>query len=442
MAEKAIQKPTENPDSKGASGVQSKVDASEYQGGKDTIVVAGTGSVAILDGKNPVELSNGDGKPGSISDSKAEPSLAASKEHLEKAIDSQVVEQRREQFKESVDKFLARTDVSDKEKSGTLEQISRLLESDSGVAELPLRRRAAQEMIYHAANPDTTWQGMHPTCGPNAVAHSLYEHAPSIVAKMTTDSLLSGKFTGKDGKSIEIPQENFTRSLADGGFPPQPTSRTYALQIAEAAILNEIGQHVVPPMRYVESGVKSAFADMPIEDSPPEFLIPQRKWILADGSERSMEAGTGNFSQSGGIPPWQVAESLTRLTGKQSKVLRSEAFALNDPAPAESEAAKLGQNAFAYFKSETQFQSLLAGMKASGELPTVASVSKKWIERINSQGKRTAATAADEEDHFIGIDDYKPASGSEPAMVRVHDSARSEAAKLWVPLSKIYDAIK
>jgi hypothetical protein len=365
-------------------------------------------------------------------------------ERLNDAVDKHVAESRREQFKATTAQFLKRNDISEQEKAKTLDQISRLLEAKDGSAEESLRRRAAQEMIYHAAYPDTTGQGNHPTCGPNAVAHELYKESPSLIATMTVDTLLKGSWTGNDGKTIESPQENLIRSTIDGGFPPRDADRTYALQLAESVIMNDIGQHLHPPMKYLEGTPKSLIPGEKVEDTPRNFLLPVHKWLMPDGSERGMEAGSGNFSQSGGLPPWQVAEELHRLTGKEQTVLRARAFQKNDIAPAESDAAKLKDNGFAYFDQASDLENKLAAAKNANQLPMVASVNDKWL-KLATDGQPDRifdpATALSEEDHFAGIDDFTPAKGNQPAKVRVHDPSGS-GNEVWISVKALDGAMR
>ena len=374
-------------------------------------------------------------------DTAAPRTLEKSWTDIDQTIDKRVKSAWQELFKHDVADFVARPDLPPSEKAKTLDEISRLLKAEDGVVEGSLRRRAAQEMIHHAANPLSVGQGDHPTCGPNSIAQELYQSQPSLAARITTDSLLAGQWTGKDGKVIDLPAETLARSQADSGrFPPSPGERSYAVQVIESALMNDIGAHTDPPMRYTESAVP-VFKDVPADD-PGQLMHAQHNWIMADGSLRSVvKPGSENFSQSGGIAPWQVTEEINRLTGKEHSLLRFKGFSPNDTPPPRSLAASLQDNGFVYFANQSELETKLNELNQSGQFPMLASVNGKRSENVKEDSAimpPPEQTKLADEDHFIGITEYKPGNRTQPAMVRIHDGSTSDA-DAWISVQQLFD---
>jgi len=164
-------------------------------------------------------------------------------------------------------------------------------------------------------------------------------------------------------------------------------------------------------------------------------------WRTADGKLVDAEKpGTGNFSQSGGVTPWQTADEFNRLTDKKLTVLRLREFESNDPAPANAQNAALPDHGFVYYTSVKDLETHLTQLKNSGRLPILACVCAHWLRKISEHIERPAnsATKLADEDHFVAVDDFRPAQKGTPSMVRFHNSNAGDIG-VWLPVSNFYD---
>ena len=251
------------------------------------------------------------------------------------------------------------------------------------------------------------------------------------------------------------------------------------MQIIEATILNDIGQHLGTPMRYVEgdphqvpdtyvwseamlvpdhghdssplSGVKGVMDRVPQLAGGAQTYHTEvnNYWIMDDGTKIDFnKSGTGYMSQSGGVPPWEVAEEITRLTGKEGAVLRHQEFRPNDPAPDNSDAHKHKDDDCSYFNSAESLDRQLQDWKSKNQLPIVVCVNARRLRNLtlfrNFKHKLPpdeSPISPSDEDHFITIDDYRPAHDGSPAMVLVHDQIGNDGNG-WLPVPEFYPATR
>jgi TolB-like protein len=248
-------------------------------------------------------------------------------------------------FKAYVDKFLNRnrdrTDLpqlSDAEKTGTLEAVRELLAATASVAgETRDNVLAAEGIFFHAANPDTSSQGKSGMCASMAIEYSLFSVKPSLAASMIASALLdktgwnnprggdtAAKVTVESG-SIKPNSTNEQENLAQWkqelyhGFP----RRSYASHILGEIILNDIGQHLRPALTFSESKPNDVVGYYGItwndKSSGQEVSMIDDK--IGGGMTR------GVVDPGGGPTAWQVGEEMSRLLGVQNAALQSDEFA-------------------------------------------------------------------------------------------------------------------
>ncbi len=309
------------------------------------------------------------------------------------------------------------------EYTGTLESVLRILQADDGAVDAGSRKLAALGAMANAAHPESIAQGRHGTCSVAALEHKVFVQSPARAAAMIEQAVLLGKYQSSDGMTIEIPEESMAPGLRERkNFPPMPDGeRNYASQLFQVTALNEVGQHFKPPMRYLQYP-NPQYVDGE-DDLEADF------WLLANGSRRPFEApGRGVFSQTGGLTSYALAALTYRLTGETNGVILNRQYDTDD-APA------TGHN-LRDVRSSEEFEKAIAELKRQNKLPAIISVygdGVKHLDKSDSPGGKTP-------NHFVTVDDYRPALGGKPAQVLVHNNWK-ERHNGWMQARKCFEAL-
>jgi TolB-like protein len=248
-------------------------------------------------------------------------------------------------FKAYVDKFLNRNrdrtdlpELSDAEKTGTREAARELLAATVSVAgETRDNVLAAEGIVYHAANPDTSSQGRSGMCASIAIEYSLFSVKPSLAASMIASSLLD-----KTGWKNPREREMVVKITVDSSsikpnsaneqedMPPWKQellngfSRiSYANHVLGEVIFNDIGQHLRPALMFSESKPNDPHVLYGItwNDKSSEQEVSMIDDKIGGGMTR------GVVDPGGGPTAWQVGEEMSRLLGLQNAALQSDEFA-------------------------------------------------------------------------------------------------------------------
>lgn len=365
---------------------------------------------------------------------KAEPERAKPQEEAEQKLKSAAEKaisdpQKRAALLADMQKFKERADkdkLSDGEYTRTLEQVTKLLEARDGKVSAADRVLAAQGIMYNAARPDTICQ-IGGTCGGASTEHKIFCKYPSVAADMITSAALKGQWTGKDGKIIKMPEANLASEDGFRQFPPADGQPSYASQLFQITVINDIGQHCKPPMTYLRQ------AKVEEKNGNSTISYVPEKWVLENGEKRPFASpGTGNFSRTGGLTSFAVANEIYRLTGEKNGVMANRKFD-NDDCPASQRPPGISDDNLTDVRSTDELETKVRELKEQGRLPAVVCVSGLAVSALD--GSRCFIGQA--QDHFVTVAAYQPAKDGQPAKVLLHNQWGS-GFNGWMNLKDFY----
>ena len=325
---------------------------------------------------------------------------------------------------------LQRRHLSPAEINKTLEQVCRLLEATDGAVQRNERRLAAIDLLYTAAHPETIAQGRHGTCSVAALEYKMYLQHPSVAAEMVASAALTGTWKGKDGKLISIPSEGLAAGeIERKHYPPQDGERSYASQLFQLTALNDVGQHLKNPMKFVQ------YAHPTFVDDGQS--LEHDFWILSNGQKKPFEEpGRGDFSRTGGLTSFEIAAEITRLTDETNGVIANREHDRDDTPAENAPYPGIRGDNLTDVRSQSAFESTIAQMKRDGKLPVVISVYGQSVRELDG----SSAVQGETPNHFVCIDDYQPSTGRTPARVHVHNNWRQENNG-WMNLPDFYQSL-
>jgi hypothetical protein len=184
-------------------------------------------------------------------------------------------------------------------------QVDRLITTSPSKVSEGLKPILAEQLLEHAARPHDIDQGRYETCNVTVLEERGFTSHPSKMAEIVTAMALEGNWNGiqMDDRSLE-PQHNAIEC------PPVAGIRTFASQILNVAIVNDITQGRKPPMYYSEeinlndardngerlrykNGIEVTFRDLKLSNSE----LPVRSPSVSIGDIQA--EGTKLFGDSG-----------------------------------------------------------------------------------------------------------------------------------------------
>ena len=162
--------------------------------------------------------------------------------------------QRAQRFEKLVNEFektAPERGLTESDKALLYQQINRIM-ADNPQAALSLAARAdlAEQVLNHAAHPETVDQGNNNTCNVTTVEHRLYYRHPDKVAQLVADVALTGKYTTSTGEVIDLAgikgeikpgsesQENLDLQRKGGDRVKKDGSRDFATEITNEVMVN------------------------------------------------------------------------------------------------------------------------------------------------------------------------------------------------------------
>lgn len=325
----------------------------------------------------------------------------------------------RQAFMDNMNTFLDRAHqkgMSDEEIASTFAATQRLLEAQDGKVSEQLRQQLAQQIMAESAHPEQTDQGQHLTCNVTDIETRTWFNHPSVMANMVADVALNGSYTASDGKQITIPPQNLIPDGEAVDNPPRDGARSFASQLAQAAMCNDIGQRENPPKYYTQLA--------PSKDaSSGEF------WTDASGKPLINQDGDnkGKPMAFSGIGYVDIAKECKRLTDEDHTTFLHRNYG--------------GADELVGFKDENDLKDKINQAKKDGKMPIIIDVTAddplfggkypSGDRSLGPDGKPNRHGA----DHVVCIDDYNPDTG----MVHLDNSWGSNSDK-WVPLHDLYQA--
>jgi|AGTN01.2.fsa_nt_gi hypothetical protein len=149
-----------------------------------------------------------------------------------------------QQFSRDLQTFLKRTDVSDADKAKTLDAITDIVTNnrdgsrrDSGLSDAE-RKTVAAGLMNNAARPQDIDQGFHNTCNVTTIEEGLFSENPASAAAKVKQIALYGQYTGRDGKTINVPPDALHADREAAGSQDKDGQRNYASQLLQMGMIN------------------------------------------------------------------------------------------------------------------------------------------------------------------------------------------------------------
>lgn len=139
------------------------------------------------------------------------------------------------------------------EVSKTYDQLGRLLNANNGKIPEQDRILAAESFALHMADPKTVDQGQHNTCNVTTIAKRNMFRNPSLMAELVATACITGTWTAPDGKRIELDAGTMLPGAEEMWLPPTEPDRTYATQIMDVVLANDVLQRRMPPEFYYQA---------------------------------------------------------------------------------------------------------------------------------------------------------------------------------------------
>jgi hypothetical protein len=224
---------------------------------------------------------------------------------------------------------LERRNLPEAEINKVLQSACRLLEASHGAVDGSSRQKAALDLIFDAAHPETISAGNHRTGAIAALQYKMFAEHPGQAAEMIASVALNGCLRAKDGRIIQVPPESIEMGQIERlHYPPRIGERSYASQLFQVAVLNEIGQHRRRPQRYVQS---------PEPVHGPDG-VERDFWQTKDGELKPFDLRpTESKWRAGGISFGELIAECARLGEQMNKNALKDALRDYRPSPVETQ---------------------------------------------------------------------------------------------------------
>ncbi|MBI1272254.1 LysM peptidoglycan-binding domain-containing protein [bacterium] len=253
-----------------------------------------------------------------------------------------------EQFQRDAQEFARRTDVSREEIRRSFEQVERMLTADSAVLSQQDRNLLAQNFMHHAKDPSNIDQGHYNTCNATTMQERLFSKDPSKAAEILATTAINGSWKAPDGKKIKIDPASLVPMPESRTSPPADGTRSFATQVLNNVLINDILQRRSPPQTYSQLSMNADGTPLAPGDNG-ERLYEK------DGSE--VRNPDGSFYRSPGVFSGEMSMGLRRLTGDKRTVISNPA---SDP-----------DKNLTHVRSAEELGKTLEQMQRDGKLPAI-----------------------------------------------------------------------
>lgn len=214
-------------------------------------------------------------------------------------------------FQAAIDRFLLRTaasSVTREKQDGVMAAVHRLLSAEQSPIRYSDRFILACQILSHAAAPETVSCGGFRTSAAAALEYLLYVQEPQLAAQIVADMAIQGQWKAASDALIKAHRLNLLAIYdADVTLVPNGESRSYASQMVQLALTNEMLAQMPGHLRYVmlkstaEAGastggasVGSRFDAEPGSNTDVSVVMPKSTTIEAlFGNGRFVERFTG-----------------------------------------------------------------------------------------------------------------------------------------------------
>jgi hypothetical protein len=256
--------------------------------------------------------------------------MERSKEHLLHTIEhlkaeGKLSEKDFEKFKQNMDRLQERVKLrydDPIEGQKTYEQMDKLVTEPKAVISEKNRILLAENVLYHAAWPHNIDQGKYETCNMTTVQENIFTRHPSKAAELITSAALHGGFDSAR-KHIQIDAQSLWPQPESLTSPPGDNCRSYATQVLNVLLVNDVVQRFHPPQYYsqIPAGHKGGPpGDATHRDSTDPKDVGER---LTDGHGNEILDTHGTAVRAPGDAgnTDNIAAELKRLTGDTQVVI-------------------------------------------------------------------------------------------------------------------------
>jgi len=283
----------------------------------------------------------------------------------------------------------------------TYEQMTKLLTADQGTVAKPNREVLAENFMNQVAHPNQTDQGNYNTCNVTTLAeHNEWRH-PSKMAEMITTTALTGSWTAPDGKQIKIDANSLSPQPESGGHPPKDGDRSFATQVMNVVMVNDITQR----------------------RSPPEYYSQESSEGNNDNGERL------RYANGTEVPDSEDPKKGARSPTVDCSELEAEQRRISGDAGTLIERGELNNNKVHEVHSQQEMQEYLLEMKREHKLPATVMVD------ANGPGFWNNPNAAKPAWHVVSVTDI-----DDKGNVFVDNQWGSKNDK-WMPVSQLYGSM-
>lgn len=253
-----------------------------------------------------------------------------------------------EQFQRDAREFAQRTDVSSEEIRRSFEQVERLLTAERATLSQQDRNLLAQNFMHHAKDPSNIDQGTFNTCNATTMQERLFSRNPSIAAEMLATTAIDGKWTAPDGKVVTIDPASLVPMPESRLSPPADGSRSFATQIMNNVLINDMLQRRNPPQTYSQISMNPDGTPLSPGDNGER---------LYDNQGNEVRKPDGSFYRAPGVFSGEMSQAMRRLTGDSGTVISNPSADPNENLSHVRSAEELGRT--------------LEQMQREGRLPAI-----------------------------------------------------------------------
>ncbi|CAN5645330.1 hypothetical protein BH10CYA1_BH10CYA1_14310 [soil metagenome] len=188
---------------------------------------------------------------------------------LHELVDEQFCEpQRQERFRNLISEFEIAAQargLSENHVALQYQQMNRLMQDNPrALLSTMSRLDLAEQVLNHAAYPETVYQGQNPTCNPSSFENRLYYRHPDKVAQLVADIAITGKYTMKSGQVVDLfginggispdaeAQMNLDLQRTGGDLIKRDGSRDWATKLTNEVVVNY--HYAVDSSTYITEG--------------------------------------------------------------------------------------------------------------------------------------------------------------------------------------------
>lgn len=342
-------------------------------------------------------------------------------------------------FKKDMEKFEDRAksgDVPKEEVARTYEAINKMIESPTDVTTRGQRLQLAKNIMFHAGDPTSTDQGRYQTCAVTTQQERMFTRNPGQAAEIIGEAATTGKWVAPDGKEIKLDRQSLKPQPESLSGQPLDGERSYATQIMNNVLANDIHQRKANPETYVQLYGKDRNGKRLGEQDSGERVYDAKGKEVKDPDGKPLRAPQ--------LDDVEIADQMKRLSGDSKAVLIHKGVVdmtqadLKHENPAEykrqTEDPNYGKNVNV-FANEEKFAEALQTLKDQKKFPAIIGLDGGNKDITKGLPKEAPGLEQGPSAHMLSITDYDASKGR----VRLSNQW-GKASDRWISVKALYNA--